>query len=183
MFSQVCVCSLFGGGTPSRWQGCPHPSQWGTPSLPMVPSQVWMGVPLYQVWTAGGAPSQVWMGVSLSQVWMGVPPSSPHGGGTPILPDGGYPMDGGTPTIRIRKGYPSPPRPGMGYPIQTWEGGTSQLRPGKGTSPPISGPRTGGGYPQPEQHSMYLLHGGRYAFCVHAGGLLSSVFILILIKI
>ena len=27
------------------------------------------------------------------------------------------------------------------------------------------------GYPLPEQHSVYLLRGGRYASCVHAGGL------------
>ena len=50
-------------------------------------------------------------------------------------------------------GYPPPPTSRMGYP------------------PPRRGPRSGGGYPQLEQHGVYLLRGGRYASCVHAGGL------------
>ena len=46
----------------------------------------------------------------------------------------------------------------MGTPIQLM-GGTP---PGKGV--PLAG------YPLPDQHSVYLLRGGRYASCVQAGG-------------
>ena len=45
---------------------------------------------------------------------------------------------------------------GRVLPSQIWGGG--------GTTLP-------GGYPLLEQHSVYLLRGGRYASCVHAGGL------------
>ena len=34
-----------------------------------------------------------------------------------------------------------------------------------------SGPAAGGGSAKIAQHREYLLHGGRYASCVHAGGL------------
>ena len=59
-------------------------------------------------------------------------------------------------------GYPILPNGGRGYPISGQDGGApvqvrSQVR------------MWGGGYPQPEQHSMYLLYGGRYASCVHTG--------------
>ena len=92
---------------------------------------------------------------------------SVHGGG------GGYPRqvpipDGG--------GYPHPvPMKGGGYPILLVGRGTPIPDLGWGV-PPIqvrSQVRTGGGgwHPQLEQHSMYLLHGGRYASCIHAGGL------------
>ena len=42
---------------------------------------------------------------------------------------------------------------------------------GWGTSPSRSGARTGWGYPQLEQQSVYFLHSGRYASCIYAGGL------------
>ena len=57
---------------------------------------------------------------------------------------GGYPGGGGS---TLAGGYP-----GGGYPA--WGG----------TLP-------GGGGTQVGQHREYLLHGGRYASCVHAGGL------------
>ena len=48
--------------------------------------------------------------------------------------------------------------------------GTPPPEPGKGV-PPCPGQVPGwGGVPQLEQHSVYLLRGGRYAFCVQAGG-------------
>ena len=118
-------------------------------------------------------------------------------GGTPILPVGGYPIQpmGGLPHL-ADGGYPGmgvtpPPMQTWNTPIQTWEVGSphpdlgwgtpppTPSRPGKGVPPPPSrpgmgfrsGPRTRGGYPQPEQHSVYLLRSGRYTSCVHAGGL------------
>ena len=73
-------------------------------------------------------------------------------GGVPWL--GGYPGRGGT----LAEGYP-----GQG---STLVGGY-----------PAWGGTLAGGYPagrggtQLGQHGEYLLHGGRYASCVHAGGL------------
>ena len=54
-----------------------------------------------------------------------------------------------------------------GYPARSsWGGGTLLGGyPARGRGYP-----TGGGY-QVGQHREYLLHGGRYASCVHAGGL------------
>ena len=60
---------------------------------------------------------------------------------------------GTIPPIQVRpqeRGYP-PPGPGNGTPLSR------------------SDPRTGD-VPLPEQHSVYLLSGGWYASCVHAGG-------------
>ena len=113
----------------------------------------------------GGTPSQVLMG--------GYPlPRSGWGGG------GGYPpvQMGGVPPSQVRmgiippmsrpgKGVPPPPCPDLGrwyIPVQTWEGGTPS---------PIQVRSQDGGYPQPEQHSVYLLRGGRCASCVYSGGL------------
>ena len=68
------------------------------------------------------------------------------------------------------------------HPKDDGGGGTPFPGPGwggwRGTRPPIQvrsqdeggGLGTGGGYPLLEQHSVYLLRGGRYASCVHAGG-------------
>ena len=56
-----------------------------------------------------------------------------------------------------RGGYPILPDRGRGYPILP--GGYPHPRSGQGWCP------------QSEQHSMYLLRGGRYASCIHAGGL------------
>ena len=76
----------------------------------------------------------------------------PWPGGVPWL--GGYPGQGGT----LAGGYPPP----GGVP---WLGGL-----------PWPGGTLAGGVPcrggtQLGQHMEYLLHGGRYASCVHAGGL------------
>ena len=105
-----------------------------------------------------------------------VPPSSPNRGGYPgVLP---CQQDGGTPPL-TRWGYPPSARwgtpcsdLGWGYPpirkdggTPYWEGcGTPPFRTGWGTPPPPPHQET-------EQHSDHLLRGGRYASCVHAGGL------------
>ena len=65
-----------------------------------------------------------------------------------------------------------------------WGGGGSspaagggQVQPGGGSGPAVGGGGGqvklggGGGSAKTEQHREYLLHGGRYAPCVHAGGL------------
>ena len=93
----------------------------------------------------------------LIQLIGGSTPSQVQVGGYPIQPTGGEP-----PPIQDWMGYPPPihdwyplhPRM-MGYlpPIQDWMG-----------YPPPSRQET-------EQHSEHLLRGGRYASCVHAGGL------------
>ena len=71
----------------------------------------------------------------------------PHLGGVPGTPPGG-----------TQWGYPG--NPPTGYP------GGYQVPPGGGTR---------GGGTQLGQHREYLLHSGRYASCVHAGGLSCSV--------
>ena len=60
-------------------------------------------------------------------------------------------LTGGTPARSDLGGYPSPQQ---GYP-------PSRGTPGSGTPPP----------PGAGQHMEYLISGGRYASCVHAGGL------------
>ena len=67
------------------------------------------------------------------------------------------------------------PRSRQGVPPSSWWAGTPIPLMG-GT--PFPGP--GGGYPQKEQHSMYLLRGGRYASCVHVAGLSCSLIVLLL---
>ena len=96
----------------------------------------------------GGTPSQVRTGVPPSQFRMG--------GGYPYLRSGWgiFPIpvqNRGTPPS-AGWGYPHPPLAGWGIPpIQ------------------VPGQDWGGGLPKLEQHSVYLLRGGRYASCVHAG--------------
>ena len=135
MFSQVCVCSTFGG-------------EGGTQS---------------QVWMWGGTPSQVWM----------------VGGEYPIPGlDGG----GGVPHPRSGWWYPIPGLDGGGvpHPRSGWWGGTPSQVWMVGGYPParsewwgVPPTMTGWGTPPPppHQHSKHLLFGGRYASCVHAGGL------------
>ena len=79
----------------------------------------------------------------------GVPPSQV--GGYPLPGPGGW------------QGVPPFPHPGWGggYPFPTSRRGV----------PPFPDPGGGGGEPQLKQYSVYLLHGRRYASCVHAGGL------------
>ena len=116
------------------------------------------GVPhLRSRWGGVPHPRSVWGGVTPSQVWLrGTParsrgyPRYPPGPGMgyPPGPGMGYPPDLGWGTPQTLDGVP--PRHGMGYP-----------------------PRSEMGYPPPrtDQHSEHLLRGGRYASCVHAGGL------------
>ena len=95
------------------------------------------------------------------------------GGGYPIPGPGG---GGGVPPSQVQGGYPiSGPGGGGGVPHPLM-GGTPSYPPQQGYPPPFrSDPRMeGGGYPLQEQHSVYLLHRGRYASCVHAGGLSCS---------
>ena len=120
-------------------------------------------------------------------------------GGTPpwIPPAGGYPTSGNPPgrtwlwvplqgVTHLR--YP-PIRPGwgvphLGYPLSDLAGGcplpedtppqvTPPIRPGWGGTPPSGTPPPcqtwlGGGY---RKQMEYLIRRGRYASCVHAGGL------------
>ena len=114
----------------------------------------------------GGYPSQVWM------VGGGVPWSGLDGGGVPQpgLDGGGVPRPGldggrypGNPPARSRwwRGTPWPGLDGGGVPRvppgQVWMGY------------PLS--QVWMGYPPPTQDSKHLIRGGRYASCVHAGGL------------
>ena len=100
--------------------------------------------------SGGGYPSQVWGG--------------PH----PRSGQGGYPI------------------PGLGWggtPSQVWTGGTPQTW---DRVPPDLGQgtlRTWDGVPPPTWNiasTWHLLRGGRYASCVHAGGLSCSPFVLII---
>ena len=82
----------------------------------------------------------------------------PHGG--PSFPTG----VGGTPILPNGRRYPIQGQDG-GYPIQDQDrgGGTPLSR---------SGPRSGRGVGgTPNWNSTYLLRIGRYASCIHAGGL------------
>ena len=122
------------------------------------------------VHTYRGYPIQPTGGLPLSQVRMegtlfpgqnrGVPPSQVRMGGTLILvwvgvlPHWQY---GGSPHPDLERG--SSPCPALG-----WGYISPDLGPGQG------------GYSQPEQQSVYLLHGGWYASCVHAGGLSCFVY-------
>ena len=91
----------------------------------------------------------------------------------------GYPPQGGT--LTLPGGYPDPPwwgtwlgtpqggtwTPPGGVPDRVPPGGVPGLPRGGGTWP---GTPPGGGT-QVGQQKEYSLHGGRYASCVHAGGL------------
>ena len=96
------------------------------------------------------------------------------------VPARGYPAGGTLPRGVFCQGYPAQGVPCWGYPAQgvpcwgsTLPGGTqvgyhpSQVRTGE--YPPQA--RSGWGGTQLEQQKEYSLHSGRYASCVHAGGL------------
>ena len=129
----------------------------------------------------------------------GVPGQVPPGGVWVRVPPGGYPVrypPGGLGTPL--GGYLDPDPPG-GTRLGTPPGGCVPRPPPGGTWPgPWGGTRTppgGRGVPVPPrggtqlgQHREYLLHSGRYASCVHAGGLscsylISSVYSVLLLSI
>ena len=167
LFSQVSVCSHLGRGYPYRSSvACTCYVAGGVPLAftqedflvcdvfittcvrSKRESTVFTGVCLLTF--QGGTPSS-WWGVPPSQVQVGegVPPSSWHGG----VP---HPADGGRyPLPRSRWGVPHPANGGY---------------------PPSRGSPRQGYPPPPEQHRVYLLRGGRYASCVHAGGLSCKTF-------
>ena len=151
-----------GGGTLARGG-----TQSGTP-----PSQVRMGgYPGWGVPWSGTPPG----GVPWSGTPPGVPSQVPPWGGTLA---GGYPGQGGTQSGIPLGGYPGrgvpsqvPPPPGQDGGVP-WPGGWGY----PGQVPPRPGQDGGGGYPagggtQVGQQKEYSLHGGRYASCVHTGGL------------
>ena len=115
MFSQVCVCSIFGGGYPIQLM------------VGGTPSQVWMGgTP--SCWREVPHPS--WLGGTPSQVWTGGVPHPRSGWGYPIPSlDGGYPrvpswlgLDGVPPSHDWMR-YPSA-RTGWGTPLASTGWGT-----------------------------------------------------------
>ena len=103
-----------------------------------------------------------------------LPTGVPHQvltGGTPILPDGWYPIHflaGGYPRVHpIETGWGTPPRDWWGTSLETgwWYPPPHPLRLDR-----VPGPRTTRGTPTGTAWRV-LLRGGRYASCVHAGGL------------
>ena len=149
-----CHGAAGGGGYPAR------SSQGGTQS-PVPPG----GVPKvwYPPWGGylGGYPrSGTPPGGYLRSgtPWGGYPGGGYLRSGTPWGVPGGYPRSG-TPPGGVPGGVPDvwyPPSP-RGVP-----GGVPEVR-----YPPRGGTQLG-------QHREYLLHSGRYASCVHAGGLSCS---------
>ena len=135
-------CQVLPGGYPAR-------SSWGVP---------WLGGTLARgVPWPGGYPGQgvPWLG---GVPWPGVPwlGGTLARGGTLA---GGVPWPGGVPWLggTLARGYPD-----WGVP---WPGEVPWL----GGYPAQGGTLLGG--TQLGQHREYLLYGGRYASCVHAGGL------------
>ena len=107
----------------------------------------------------GGYPDPPWGGTQVRYPpWLGTPPG---GGGTRVRypPGGGYPGQ-----VPPRGGYPGQVPPRGGTRVRYPPGGVTRVR-----YPP------GGGGTRVGQQKEYSLHGGRYASCVHAGGLSCSV--------
>ena len=102
--------------------------------------------------------------------------SHPVGGGVPISHNAlqHFPECHGA----AGGGYPAMGQPGGGYPARSSRGGTlaGGGYPGWGVPWPRGVPCQRG--TQLGQYREYLLHGGRYASCVHAGGLF-LVFIIL----
>ena len=145
-----------------------------------------------QVPPPGGYPGQVPPrgGTRVRYPPRGVPGSGTPPGGYPgqVPPRGGtrvrYPP-GGVPGSGTPRGVPGSGTPPGGYPGQVPPGGGTRVRypPRGGTRvryPPRGGTRVR--YPPPGggtrvgQQKEYSLHGGRYASCVHAGGLSCLVY-------
>ena len=105
------------------------------------------------------------------------PPLRGGGGGGEGVPSSSW-REGEVPPSQVQAGGVPPsqvggvlPSEAGGVPTSQAGGGVLPSRVGGGVLPSQGGTQGGGGYPLPEQHNMYLLRGGRYAFCVHAGGL------------
>ena len=157
--------------TPRRRGGYPIPGLGGGGT----PSQVWVG---------GGTPSQVWVGgYPIPGLGEGGYPIPGLGGGYPIPGLGGgvpHPRSewGGTPSQVWVGGYPILGLGERGTPSQVWMvGGVTPpplARSGWGNPPPPP-PWLMGYIPTPHQHSEHLLCSGRYASCVHEGGLSCSL--------
>ena len=134
-------------------EGYPARSRWGdTPTRVPTPSRV--------------PPSLVPTGGYLARSRWGVPQQGlcPN-----RVPPGQVPMGGtsqvqGTPPSRV-------PPPARSWGEGTWPGPDGGY-PDQGTPPPAGCPcgqvQTGGGGTRVGQKKEYLLHGGRYASCVHA---------------
>ena len=147
LFSQVSVCS-HQGGTPSPSHNISI--HWSNVLSRRYPHP-WSHVPSQG---NGGTPIQSLMGRGVFQPGQdGV--SLPNWGWMGVTPSA---LDGSTPH-QDWMGYP-PVTTGWGYPLSHVDGV----------------PASGCGYLllETEQQSEYLLHGGWYASCVHAGGLSSS---------
>ena len=153
----------------SRRGGLPYPRSRGYP----IPGPGRRGVPHpadgweYPIPGAGGGtPSQVQVG--------GYPIPGP-GGGYPIqLMDGGYPIPGpvGGTLSQVQVGVPHPADGwGSPQPSSQWGGALYPLSK-IGWDTPI---QDWMGYPPPrqetDQQSEHMLRSGRYASCVHTGGL------------
>ena len=103
--------------------------------------------------------------------------SSCWGGGSGPAAGGGSDPAGGV--GQVQPGGGSGPAAGgggqvqLGGRIRSSQGGWVRSSRGGGSGPAGggSGPAGGGGSAKIEQHREYLLHGGQYASCVHAGGL------------
>ena len=152
ILGNVCLSTFKGGGwVPSFPMGGVPPSflTEGTPSFLMVDTSVLPdGRGLPTSFLMGGTPSFP-MGVSHPRSGWGVPPFQVRTGGTPI--PGHIPPSCGTPITRMGYLYPDL---GWGY----------LLLAGRGY-PPVQ---------VPGQDGVYLLRDGRYASCLHTGGLSCS---------
>ena len=129
----------------------------------------------YRPHSEGMGEGNVFTGVSpFTPIGVGVPhPRSRWGGYAIPGQDGGYPilLTGGSPS-KIRMGGTLSCWWGGGvpHPRSGW-GGTRKPADGGGTPSKI---RTGGLFHFTDHHSKHLLHDGRCASCVHAGGLSCS---------
>ena len=154
-------CQTWSGHTPARGThlGTPHWT-WLGGTLPRVcPCQTWLEVPLPGRYPTSGIPHQTWLEVHHlgypHQTWLGGPTL-----GNPLSDlAGGYSCQERYPCWETPPQVP-PIGPGWGVlhlryppPCQTWPGGTPAR--GEGTPPLVE----------------YLIRRGRYASCVHAGGL------------
>ena len=172
VFTGVCL-STGGGyrspGTPPGGVRVPPPRGGGYRSPGTPPGGVLKSG--YPPW--GGYPGQVPPGGYRS-------PGTPRGG-TRVRyppPPGGY-RSPGTPPGGTQVRYPPPPPPGGYRSPGTPPGGVP-----KSGYPPPGGYRSpgtppGGYLTRVGQQKEYSLHGGRYASCVHAGGLSCSFFVFL----